>query len=55
MFGGKMLSALHNWRDVTPGLWWIKDSTEKSTGLNSNSAMRSMKRSMMVSAVLRAL
>ena len=42
-------------KKVSPGLWWMTDITEKSTGRRPNSAMRSRKPSMMVSAARRAL
>ncbi len=55
MLGGNRLSARHSCREVTPGLWCMTDNTEKSTGLNSNRAMFSVKRPIIVSAARRAL
>ena len=49
MLGGKRLSAKHSCREVTPGLWCMAVSTENSTGFNSNRAIFSVNRPMMVS------
>ena len=53
--GGSRLSALHNWREVMPGLCLINDRTEKSTGDSPYSAMRSVNSSMTCKDTRRAL
>ena len=50
-----MSSAAQIWREVTPGLWAITESTEKSTGRRPYGAMRRRNTPITASAARRAL